>query len=214
LEWDHGQVNITVNGFLDQTGFDAGSPCCQFFIAQYLRNTINIDNPYVTATWDGSYTITLTAKTVGSSTNYSLSAGATYWADCSYYDANNVLQSPCFTQPSFTATASGAALTGGRNTVYDTGTVSITVNGHSDNCPNYGQGSTTSSIASNCANTINGDAGAPATASASGGVLTLTAKQAGLTGNSYSLSVSIASSNGFSPPSFSASNPASLSGGH
>jgi hypothetical protein len=214
LEWDQGTVTITVNGTQPSTPFSNGSPCCTSFIANYLSQTINQSNAYVTASWDGANKVTLTAKTVGSGTNYPLSASATYWADCSYYDANNVLQSPCFTQPSFTATASGATLTGGRDTVYDTGTVSITVNGHRDNCPNYGQGSTPSSVASNCANTINGDSGAAVTASASGGVLTLTAKQAGLTGNSYALSVSIASSNGFSTPSFSASNPSSLSGGH
>ena len=213
-EWDQGQVTINVGNGGSIIGFSGGSPCCTSFIANYSSQTINAGNFNVSASWDGQNTVTLTAKTVGSGTNYSLSASATYWADCSYYDVNNALQSPCFTQPSFTATASGATLTGGRDTVYDTGTVRITVNGHVDNCPNYGQGSTTSSVASNCASTINGDAGAPVTASASGGVLTLTAKQAGLTGNSYALSVSISSSNGFSPASFSASNPSSLSGGH
>jgi len=218
--WDSGQVFILVPS---STGgyyvpYGGGSPCCGQFIAQYLVNGLNQTDTYVSAACQGGgcgTTIVLTARTTGSNTNYALSAGSTYDNTSSCYDLNtgNPL-SPCFTQPSFTATASGPSLTGGTDTTYDTGPVSVTVNGHRDNCPNYGQGSTPSSIATNCANTINGDSGAPVTASASGSVLTLTAKNPGLIDNGFSVSVSISSSNGFSPPSFSASNPSSLSGGH
>jgi hypothetical protein len=216
--WDSGTVFIGVPSGLGgyTVPYGGGSPCCGMFVAQYLVNGINQGNPYVTASCQGGCgtTIILTAKTAGANTNYSLSAGSTYDNTSTCYDANENPITPCFTQPSFTATASGSSLTGGADAVYDTGTITITVNGHGDPCPNYGQGSTTSSIASNCASAINADSAAFVTASASGGVLTLTAKQPGPVGNGYSVSVSISSSNGFSPPSFSASYPSSLSGGH
>jgi RHS repeat-associated protein len=72
--------------------------------------------------------------------------------------------------------------------VYDSGTFSITVNGHT-NTVSYGQGDTPSSIASNLASAINADSSAFVTASASGAVITFTAKTSGA-GYFYSLSSS------------------------
>jgi RHS repeat-associated protein len=98
-------------------------------------------------------------------------------------------------------------------TTYDSGTVTVIVNGHSD-AWSYGQGSTTATIASGLASAINGDPAAAVTASASGAVLTLTSKVTGTAGN-QAFSVPVTYDNGnFSFPSFGVS-PASgsLTGG-
>lgn len=98
-------------------------------------------------------------------------------------------------------------------TTYDSGTVTVIVNGHSD-AWSYGQGSTTATIASGLASTINGNSAAAVTASASGSVLTLTSKVTGTAGN-QAFSTSVTYDNGnFSSPSFGVS-PASgsLTGG-
>ena len=73
-------------------------------------------------------------------------------------------------------------------TKYDTGTVSITVNGHPDSVT-YGSTSTPASIASALSSAINGDSGAPVTASASGSTVSLISKATGSATN-YSLSAS------------------------
>jgi RHS repeat-associated protein len=73
-------------------------------------------------------------------------------------------------------------------TIWDSGTVSITVNGHVDSV-SYNMSSTPATIASALATAINSDSAAYVTASASGNVVTLTAKTAGTVGNGYSLSV-------------------------
>src|SRR5260370_22024711 len=100
-------------------------------------------------------------------------------------------------------------------TIWDTGTVSITVNGHT-NSANYGQFDTPSTIASNLASAINADSAASVTASASGSVVTVTAKTAGTVGNGYSLSVSSSTNDvpDFGGPSFTGSiSGSTLSGG-
>jgi RHS repeat-associated protein len=100
-------------------------------------------------------------------------------------------------------------------TVYDSGIVTITVNGHSNNTA-YGSASTATSVASALASAINGDANAFVTAAASNGVLLLTARQTGA-GTNYFWSISSSSGD---PADFGAtasfsSSPASgaLSGG-
>ncbi|MBZ5534212.1 MAG: hypothetical protein LAO20_22530 [Acidobacteriia bacterium] len=67
-------------------------------------------------------------------------------------------------------------------TVYDSGTVSVTVSGHTTSAP-YQQGDTASSVALHLANAINADGAAVVTASASGTQITLTAKTAGEAGD-------------------------------
>jgi len=73
-------------------------------------------------------------------------------------------------------------------TVYDAGTVTITVNGHSDST-SYGSASAAINIASSLASAINGDGSAFVNASASNGVLSLTARQTGAS-TDYSWSIS------------------------
>jgi YD repeat-containing protein len=87
---------------------------------------------------------------------------------------------------------------------YDSGTVTITVNGHGDST-SYGGYSTPDTIASALATAINNDSNAPETALASGSGITLTSKATGL-GTNYSLSASTTyNSRLFSGPSFDTS---------
>jgi RHS repeat-associated protein len=78
------------------------------------------------------------------------------------------------------------------STVYDSGTVTITVNGHS-NSVTYSSGSSSASVANGLASVINADANAFINASASNDVLSMTARQTG-TGSNYSWSISSSSS--------------------
>lgn len=93
------------------------------------------------------------------------------------------------------------------DTIYDSGIVSITVNGHKDNTT-YSQGSTVSSVATGLAQAINADSAAFVNATAgTNGSITLTARQAGTAGNlSWSISTSSDDPTDFgSAGSFSAS---------
>jgi RHS repeat-associated protein len=101
-------------------------------------------------------------------------------------------------------------------TTFDSGNVTITINGHPTSTP-YGTGaSDASTVASGLATAINNDAGAFVNASSSGAVLTLIARHAGANTN-YSWSLSSASSNPgtFGTAGSFSSNPTSgaLSGG-
>jgi IPT/TIG domain len=104
---DSGLLSVTVNGFTDSIPYNPDVD--PIFHASYLRNTINIDNPYVTASCPPAVgqqtcptgTIILTAKTAGPGTNYSLSVSS------SPYDPTD------FPQPGVTLSASGPTLTGG-----------------------------------------------------------------------------------------------------
>lgn len=92
--------------------------------------------------------------------------------------------------------------------VWDTGTVSITVNGSTEST-GFGQSSTSSSIASALGSAINGNSSFPVTASVSGTTISLVSKSAG-SGTNYSLSTSVSSHAG----SFAASASGStLTGG-
>lgn len=98
-------------------------------------------------------------------------------------------------------------------TVYDSGTVNITVNSVGIGV-GYGRGSTAVSIASALAGAINADSSYPATATASSGTVNLTSKATG-TASNYSLSASYTyDSTDFSAPSFTPSPSGStLTGG-
>lgn len=124
---DYGVLYVTVNGFTDSTPYSSGggggeSSCDGVdpgFYAQYLRNAINHDNPYVTASWNGSYgnaaSITLTAKTNGSNTNYTLSVSVSFDTQDQHQDPVTGNEVADFTQASYTLTPSGSTLTGGHN---------------------------------------------------------------------------------------------------
>jgi RHS repeat-associated protein len=94
--YDHGTCTVTVNGTPYSRNFGQGDDPSS--IASGLTGVITAGN-FVTATANGA-TISLTAKTGGEASNYSLSSS------CSYDSSN-------FTSPSFAASPSGSALTGG-----------------------------------------------------------------------------------------------------
>jgi RHS repeat-associated protein len=194
--YDSGTSTITVNGHADTVSW-SGSGTTSSSIASSLSSAINADSgAYVSASASGA-TVNLTAKTVGVSTDYSLSSSYTY-------------DSTDFSSSSFTSSNSGANLTGGRDpgtTVYDSGSVWITLNG-TPYPVSYDQSSTSASLASALASAIN--SGSLATASANGSGITITATAVGAVTN-YSLSSGSSTSQpgSFSSPSFSVS----LSGG-
>jgi len=202
--YDIGGVQITVNGFSKVVNYGKGSFANT--IASALASAFNTDtNSPITASVSSS-TVTLTSKVSGSASNYSLSA--TSWTN----DPTD------FSGPSFTATRSGSTLTGGQNagpTTYDSGSVWVTVNGFQA-LANYGQGSSSSTLASAIANTLNTNGSSPVTASVSGSTVALTARAAGSSTN-YSLSVGSSTSQpgSFASPSFSVSvSGANLTGGN
>jgi RHS repeat-associated protein len=197
--YDSGTVSVTVNGHPESVTYQSGSSSST--IASALASAFNGDSgSSVTAVASGSL-VTLTSKTTGSATNYSLSA------------TSSTSDPTDFGYPSFSPSPSGSALTGGSNavytTVYDTGTATITVNGFPASYT-YGQNDTAASIAAGLASALSPSS---VSASSSGGTVTLTAKTTG-SGTNYSLSASSSSSNGFSPSSFTASpSGANLTGG-
>jgi RHS repeat-associated protein len=203
--YDSGTSTITVNGHADSVSW-SGSGTTTSSIASSLASAINGDSGASVAASASGATVSLTAKTTGSNTNYSLSSSYTY-------------DSTDFSSGSFTSSNSGSTLTGGKDnlytTVYDSGTSTVTVNGHADAISWSGSGTTTSSIASSLASAINGDSGASVTASVSGATVNLTAKTSGANTN-YSLSSSYTyDSTDFSSSSFTSSNSGSaLTGGH
>jgi len=101
------------------------------------------------------------------------------------------------------------------HTVWDRGSVSITVNGHT-NSVSYGQQDTPSTLASALVSAINGDSVASVTASLSGATLNITAKTTGTSTNyAFTTSSSTNDVTDFGAASFAVS-PASgaLTGGH
>jgi RHS repeat-associated protein len=97
--WDTGGVSVTVNGLTKSTTYGQSSTAAA--LATALGSAINADSGYpVTAAVNGT-TITLTAKTNGAATNYTLSATS------STNDPGH------FASPSFIPVRSGPALTGG-----------------------------------------------------------------------------------------------------
>lgn len=193
--YDSGTTTITVNGHATAYNW-SGSSTTTSTIAQGLAQAINSDGGAAVNASASGATVNLTARTIGSNTNYSLST------------------STSSQRGSFSSSASGANLTGGTGfTAYDTGTVWVTVNG-SQASVSYGQSDTSSTIAANLATAINGSS-LPVTASASGATVNMTAKQSGA-GSNYSLTAGSSSSQSgtFSPPSFSATaSGANLTGG-
>src|SRR5579859_718382 len=200
--YDSGTCTITVNSHGDSQSF-SGSGTTAAGIAAALANNINNDgSAFVNAAASGN-TISLVARNPGATTNYSLSSS------CSYDSGH-------FSTPSFTTANSGLTLTGGTgpgtSTVYDTGTVTVTVNGFSKTVL-YGQTDTSTTLASTLAAAFS-DPNSPVSASSSGGTLNLQTPT-GAAGINYSLSASSATNNAnFTGSSFTATpSGATLTGG-
>lgn len=201
--YDTGSAWVTVNGC--QASYSYGSSDTAGTVASGIESALGSTcGSSVTVGVSGT-TITLTAKQTGTGSNYSLSGGS------------STSQPTHFSSASFSVSVSGADLTGGTNgtaTVYDSGTVSVTVNGCVGTA-NYGQYDTPSTVASNINTALNTNCKASITAGVSSGTISLTASEPG-ENTDYSLSCSSQTTEGqFSQPSFTFS-PAcagSLTGG-
>ena len=107
--YDSGQIQITVNGFTASTNYSrSANQKTATQLANSLAAKLNTSSSPVTATVSKSK-ITLTTKATGSAANYPLSTSVTH--------------SNYFATASFTATASGPALTGGTGAPTPIGTL-------------------------------------------------------------------------------------------
>jgi RHS repeat-associated protein len=200
--YDTGSVWITINGA--QTTVSYGQNSTTATLASSMVTAINGNSSLpVTATLSGSI-VSLTAKTTGSNTNYTLTSGS------------STSQPGTFSSPSFTVGVSGATLTGGSNgtLTYDTGTVWVTVNGVQTSA-SYGQGTTSLTLASSLASAVNGNSSSPVSATVSGSLLVLVAKTNGTTTNyTFSAGSSTSQPGTFTNPSFTvAVSGSALTGG-
>jgi RHS repeat-associated protein len=200
--YDTGTASLTVNGLGKSVPYAQSSSTSS--VASALVNAFNADGSSpVTAGLSGS-TIVLTAKQTGAATNYAFSTSAS-------------TNSGYFSGSSFAASPGSGSLSGGRdttyNTVYDSGTISVSVNGYNKSTT-YGSGSSASTMASTLASAFTNDGASPVTASAAGGLISFTTRQLG-SGVNYSLASSSSYDTGnFSGPSFTTSNSGgSLTGG-
>jgi len=197
--YDSGTVTVSINGTNTSVSYSQGDSTST--VAQKLESALG-SNSLVSVSLSGT-TIDLTSKQKGSSTNYPLSASVSY-------------NSSVFSQTSFTATPSGAALSGGSDAngtpVYDRGSVTLTINGTAETV-NYGQNDTPATVASNLASAFSGNG--QVAVSASGANLTMAAKSAGASTNySFSSTETYDTGDGFTAPSFTVSpSSGALSGG-
>jgi RHS repeat-associated protein len=189
--WDSGTVSVTVNGTSYNAGgygsqTSPGSTVAQ--IAASVASGINADSsaPVTASNTTGSATVTLTAKSAG---EYSYSVSIT-----------NTPNPPCTTSPPVPFTVSPSSGSFFAGATYDTGTVTVAVNGATATA-NYGEGSTTASIASAIKSAVQSAAGSFLTASVSGSTVTLTSNQAGWATN-WPVTATIADTAGLSTPSF------------
>lgn len=189
--WDQGNVSLTVNGTVYDVGYSQGST--QSGLQSGLAGVVN-GSPLVTAASNSNGSITVTARTAGANTNYPIVGGS-----------QSTLHPTPSGAPVFSVYASG--LGGGKNasTIYDSGTVSATVNGCSASAAYSLSGNNSGSmVATALAAALNASCSGTISASAIGNVVTVNALAVGVIGNSYTLSASSASSNpsAFNPPSF------------
>ena len=219
--YDSGAVTITVNGQPYTYNYGANQQTDNVSsISSALQSTINNTSSYVQVSSVSvnlsanppTATLYLQARSAGASGNFSLAASTSY-------------NTQYFTQASFTAGASGASLTGGANgtnpsTVYDSGTVTVTIGSFTASAPYSQSGNSTAGqvasalISSSNPNNLN-RSGSPVTASVSGSTLTITYASVGTAGN-ISVSCGSSTSQGtyFSSPSFSCPATTALNGGY
>jgi RHS repeat-associated protein len=207
LVCDSGLISVAVNGSGGgSVPYPNGDPVG--FLAQYLTNSIN-QGPYVNATWNNDFyfpVITLTAKTTGSGTNYSLST---------LVYSNDPTD---FTPPSYAATASGPNLTGGSNgaTVFDSGTVTVNIGGFTASAPYSTSGNNTAALVVTAlvgtGPTGLNRSGSPVHATANGSSISFTYNTVGATGN-VNLTASSSPDNSGLFPGGSFSGSSALSGG-
>ncbi|HWF06774.1 MAG TPA: hypothetical protein VHA06_24000 [Candidatus Angelobacter sp.] len=199
--FDAGTVTVTVNGHATSVPYGSGSSTNT--IASGLVTAINNDTAaFVNASSSGAV-LTFSARATGAATNYSWSVSGVSSDSTDFGTAGSFFGSP----------ASGA-LTGGLNgfggtTVYDAGTVTLTIGSFTASAM-YGQSS--NSTAAQIATALAGSgatglnrAGSPVSAVANGASITLTYATAGASGDGVTVAASSQSTQTqwtFSPASF------------
>jgi hypothetical protein len=202
---DSGTVTLTVGGHADSTSWGCNATAAG--IASSLVTAINNDGAaLVTASASGA-TLNLTSRAAASAANYSWSLTV---SDGDPAD---------FGPGSFSGSPAAASMTGGTdafagNTVYDSGTATLTVGNFSSPPVPYSstQNSTAAAVAGALAQAFTSASGAPAKATASGATISISYNTLGAAGN-VATSISSAPGNAalFSGGSFSGS--AALAGG-
>ena len=202
--YDSGTLSVSINNHVNLITWGEGATPQS--MASALAADINQDpGASVTAGAQGNI-VTFTARVPGANTNYT-------------YIPNMIHNLVDFPQPSFTFQPSATpapTLQGGSGGIFDTGTITVTVNGHST-AINYGQTTTFladhTGIYNQLATAINSDPNSPVWACCNG-PLSLIAKKTG-TASNYAISVTSVSNNtNFTGTSFPVSaSGATLSGG-
>jgi RHS repeat-associated protein len=199
--YDTGRLTITVNGHADSTTFDSASTLSS--LASALASAINNDaGAYVTASASNAV-LTLTARQTGANTNYSWSISSTSDDPTDFGSSGSYTCSPA------SGALSGGITGSGGVTVYDTGTVTVTIGSFTASAPYSQSGNSTAAqvaaaLAGSGSTGLN-RSGSPVTASASGATISLTYSTAGAAGNGVVVSSSSQSTQTqwtFSPPSF------------
>lgn len=122
--YDSGQLQIAVNGYMVSTPYShTTGQRYAYQLAISLKNLLNAAASPVKATVSNTKII-LTSKTTGSASNYPLSTSVTH--------------SSLFAKASFTATASGLALTGGTGGASPTGTLAHQMSNNTSLCSSTG----------------------------------------------------------------------------
>lgn len=159
-QYDSGTVSITVNGFVVSTTYNQNSTSSTIASALAAAFNANSSSP-VTASASGSV-VSVSANTPGAGSNYTLSATSA--------NATSTLAN-LFGGPSFTASPSGSALTGGTNgnatghiltSVLTDGSASMSVNTQYDWCQGAQQQLPTATHTPYATNTVNGVGGSNA----------------------------------------------------
>jgi RHS repeat-associated protein len=187
---DTGTVTLVVNGTTVSTNYGANSTSA--IVAGALVSALHSST--VGATVSGSI-ITFTAKTAGPAANGIVISGSSITTNTGTYRNAQGGYSQLFTQSSYTWYPSSTTLTGGASpgTTYDTGTVTVSVNGTAVGAANYGNGASTSTLASALASSINGNSGSIVNGSASGASLTLNCRSS-CPGAAYTTAASVTNS--------------------
>jgi RHS repeat-associated protein len=194
---DNGTVTLVVNGTTVSTNYGANGSSA--IVAGALVSALN--SPTVGATVSGS-TITFKAKTAGTAANGIVISGSSVTTNTGTYRNAQGGYSQLFTQSSYTWYPSSTSLSGGASpgTTYDTGTVTVSIDGTAVGATSYGNGSSTATLASALASSINGNSGSVVNGSASGGSLTLTCRST-CTGSEFTTAASVSNNDAADFPS-------------
>ncbi|HEX4005473.1 MAG TPA: RHS repeat-associated core domain-containing protein [Acidobacteriaceae bacterium] len=182
--YDAGSITAIINGIQYSVNYSETSTAST--LASALATQIS-GGTLVNAVANGT-TITLTAKLTGAATNYSLSVSSS--TNYPVY----------FSNPSFTMSASGSALTGGLNG--DSGTITATINGCSGTY-NWGVSDTATTVAVGLRISLNSNCGAILSATAANNAVSLASVGTGSAKN-WPISVTAVDANPPSMPFFAA----------